>query len=1198
MLQILRSRLWWVVLGISMLGQAFGQGGATGAITGNVEDSSGAVVASADVKITNQDTGTVTRAAKTDATGSFTVNLLPVATYTVTITSTGFREAKIPDVVVRVTETTRMTAKLVPLQVLEKIEVQALVQTVETTTATTGQAIESKTIRDLPLATQNFQQLLTLSSGAQSELNASAQLGRGNVRVIVNGQREDNNNYLIEGISATDYNVAQATNIPLPNPDVVQEFKVQTSLYDASQGRNGGGNVNAILKSGTKNFHGDVYEFFRNDVMNANEYFLNNASQERPPVKQNIFGGSFGGPIGKEAQAGFFFVNYQGTRQRSGLSPGTLISTTLPVIPASVRNDATMDAALESAFDVPSIDPVIHKLLLFQSDQFGAPAGGYLFPALQGNLGDPPKAFIVSKPGKYTEDQFTATWDREFHAGNDKLSARFFFSNGEQLLPFGAGGLQASLGGTLASSISANDLNFPYDIPLNDRFLSINETHLFSPAVVNDFRFGFVRINNSLINQPPITADDLGIDRPMSNVTKSIYKFSLASFQMGPTPPADQFQIQNNYNFVDNVSWVKGSHSVRFGGEYTRVNLDKKFPQVFNGQLFFGTTPDGVSDFQHFLEGSATGSFGGGGVFNHEYRTDNYGFFVQDDWKARPDLTLNIGLRTEIMGAFHDDLCHIGNFDQFLANAGQYPFVYGKCANKLNVPGLTGAGNNTTYKNNYATGVGPRIGFAWDMLGRHTTTLRGGFGIYYVREDVGTVDQLSFQAPYLPIAGLPNNAGCLGTFFAPAGPNTPSQCLTNGANLNALPAGNVLSPDFVPCLGALQGFPGNDTTQFPNYGCADGSPGLVPSNLLFVLTVPRHFVTPSTQQWNLTVQRDLGKQWVLEIGYVGTHSLHLRETSTNIQAKLATVANPVIVTAQDGSQIPITNNTVSNGPARSNLQGVNGYGGFQIFASDAYSHYHSLQTTLSRRWGAGYFQGAYTFSKALDATSTGNTALNTAFNDESNIHNSYGLADFDRTHRLSVSYNYDLPFMRNAHGVKGTLLGNWTVSGVTIFQSGTPFSVLDSAAGSAYLATFLSFAALGADLAPGRTISSGLTHGDIHQRLNGYVDVNAFQAAPPADQAGCDADPSGAACTTRFGTLRRNIYRGPFQQNWDFSLIKHFRLTERQDLRFTADFFNLWNHANFANPTSADVENPSAFGRINSTVGTPRLIQLSLRYAF
>src|SRR5437016_9107451 len=443
-----------VLLGWFLATLAFAQGGATGAITGTVQDPTGAVVANAEVRIVNQDTGVVTRTAKTDANGSFTAPLLPAGTYTVAVTSPGFQEGKFADIAVRVTETTRMNVRVAPLKVLEKIEVQAEVQQVETTSATTGQAIESVTIRELPLATQNFEQLLTLSTGAQSDLNASAQLGRGNVRVIVNGQREDNNNYLIEGISATDYNVAQATNIPLPNPDVIQEFKVQTSLYDASQGRNGGGNVNAILKSGTKTFHGDVYEFFRNDALNANEYFLNRAAQARPAVKQNIFGGSFGGPIGKEAQAGFFFVNYQGTRQRSGLSPGTLISTTLPVIPASVRNDATMDAQLEAAFNVPSIDPVVHKLLLFQSNQFGAPAGGYLFPALQGTLGDT-KQFIVSKPGKYTEDQFTANWDREFHGGNDKLSARFFFSNGEQLLPFGAGGLQASLGGTLASSISA-----------------------------------------------------------------------------------------------------------------------------------------------------------------------------------------------------------------------------------------------------------------------------------------------------------------------------------------------------------------------------------------------------------------------------------------------------------------------------------------------------------------------------------------------------------------------------------------------------------------------------------------------------------------------------------------------------------------------------------------------------------------------
>src|SRR5712692_638780 len=365
-----------VAMGMALLAallsgaRANAQGGATGAIGGAVLDTTGGAISGAEVQIINNSTASVVRKLPTNADGEFVAPLLPPGTYSVVVNKSGFGEAKVAGIEVHVTETTRVTITLKPGAVSEKVEISAQVTSVETTSAVTGESIGPTTIRELPLATQNYQQLLTLSTGAQSELNASAQLGRGNVRVIVNGQREDNNNYLIEGISATDYNVAQATNVPLPNPDVIQEFKVQTSLYDASQGRNGGGNVNAILKSGTKTFHGDVYEFFRNDVLNANEYFLNRAGQPRPSVKQNIFGGSFGGPLGKDAKLGFFFVNYQGTRQRSGLSPGTFMSTTLPVLP-SVRDDATLDATLESAFGVPSIDPVIHKLLLFKSSQFG-----------------------------------------------------------------------------------------------------------------------------------------------------------------------------------------------------------------------------------------------------------------------------------------------------------------------------------------------------------------------------------------------------------------------------------------------------------------------------------------------------------------------------------------------------------------------------------------------------------------------------------------------------------------------------------------------------------------------------------------------------------------------------------------------------------------------------------------------------------
>ncbi len=222
---------------------------------------------------------------------------------------------------------------------------------------------------------------------------------------------------------------------------------------------------------------------------------------------------------------------------------------------------------------------------------------------------------------------------------------------------------------------------------------------------------------------------------------------------------------------------------------------------------------------------------------------------------------------------------------------------------------------------------------------------------------------------------------------------------------------------------------------------------------------------------------------------------------------------------------------------------------------------------------------------------------NTAFNDESSLANSRGLSDFDRTHRFVISYRYDLPFFQGATGAKRALLTGWAVSGISVFQSGTPFSVLDSSAGTAYIGGGLQSGTVGAQLAPGGSIAAGLTRGSISDRVNnGYLNASNFTTAPLADPAGCALDPN--ACTTAFGNLGRNIYRGPFQQNWDFSLIKNFKFGERQSLRFTTDFFNIWNHANFANPAVTDVENPSAFGKIFSTVGTPRLIQFSLRYAF
>ena len=365
---------------------------------------------------------------------------------------------------------------------------------------------------------------------------------------------------------------------------------------------------------------------------------------------------------------------------------------------------------------------------------------------------------------------------------------------------------------------------------------------------------------------------------------------------------------------------------------------------------------------------------------------------------------------------------------------------------------------------------------------------------------------------------------------------------------------------------------------------------------LFVLEVPRNFVVPNTQQWNLTLQQTLGKSWVLEVGYVGTRGMHLRETRDGIQSVNASPSNPFAVTDVNGNTYPITDNTFSNAIARTPAPGLNGYSGYQLFANDAYSIYHSLQTTLSRRWGNNYVQAAYTFSKNIDATSSGNTAFNTAYNDQSNINASRGLSDFNRPHRLSVSYAYDLPLFRQSTGLLHAALAGWALSGVTIIQSGTPFSILDSGAGTAFLGQG-STPLLGASLAPGASIASGLTSGSIQSRaVNGYLNASAFAPAPLLYPTQCANDPN--YCTTGFGDLGRNIYRGPREQNWDASLIKHFQIGEHQDLRFTADFFNLWNHPNFANPAVTDIEAGPSFGKILNSTGTPRLIQFSLRWAF
>ncbi len=1179
-----------------LAGMMFAQGGATGAIGGVVQDASGAVIANAKVNIENEATGEVLRQVQSDSSGLFTATLLPVGTYTVEVNATGFPVTKFPGVVVRITETTRMTAVVKVSSVKEVVEVQSQVEQVNTTDATTGQSLGSQTITDLPLATRNFQQLLTLSSGASSDLNGAAQLGRGQVYIHVNGGREDNNNYLIDGITVADYAFGELTFTPLPSPDAIQEFKVSTSLYDATQGRNGGGNINASLKSGTNHFHGDLWEYFRNTSLDANDYFLG-----KVVIKQNIFGGDIGGPIGPGAKLGYFYFNLQGTRQRSGDSPGTYINTSIPYVPLVDRQSASAMAA--DCGVTTTVDPVAFNLLAFKSNQFGAGAGGYLFPLPTNAPTNTPCGtsvpFLVTQPGKFSDNQFTANWDREFRGGKDRISERFFWSNSTTFQPFGADSYGIQTGGQPGT----NNLNFPLDIPLHSRFGSVTETHIFSNTLINEFRFGVNIISDRLNNQPPVTNAQVGINLPTSvgvngqSGDPNIYRLQFDTFGFGAYPTQLQSALSDNYTWVDTVSWTRGPHQLRFGGEADRVAMRRSLPIADNGLIFFvsGATAYG-SDFQSFLAGAPLLGEGGGGLGNHDYRIPGYAWFAQDDYRASKTLTLNLGFRNEFLGAPYDKLCHTGNTDPSLAISTGQPYIYPKCISKFGLSGITGTLNPAGLNNEYATVWEPRIGFAYDVGGHHTTSIRGGYGIYSVREDLGAVDNLAIVPPTYPfLVGFLPGADSLTNLFA-----------SSAAFPNGVPAlGANPTQTYVPTAAILQsvnttvGTPCALANKAPGVGTACGGTFSGNVNGLIQLSVPLHWVVGTTQQWNFTIQRELGRDWFMELGYVGTKGSRLRSTYDPDQATLATAQNPVVVPGPGCSNIQaqgfsctISDTTTENASLRAPYIGI-APGDFEDFAPNSDSHYSALQATLAHHFGHGlYFQSAYTWAKSIDDVSTASVAFLTRVNDQNDARASRGLSDFDRRQRFVTSGVYQLPFFANSSGATKTALGGWEASGVIVLQSGAPITVYDPAGGTAY--ALASTPSSTATFTPGFGCANAPSHGSPEARLANWVNPLAYTPDPLAPTLS-NGSPSDA---TVYGDTPRNCIIGPPQKNVDFTLDKTFKLGERQNIRFRADFFNLFNHPSFQIPALAAVSSAGGSAPITSTVGTPRLIQFSLKYGF
>src|SRR5208282_1818094 len=722
-----------VILAIALgaAGRANGQTATTGQILGEVTDTHGSAVGGAKVALISEAGGK--REAVTSSAGRYGFSLLAPGKYRLEVSASGFALAKVGDVVVKITETTSVDVSLHVASQQEVITVEAAPPLVQTEDAARGTVIDQTEIRQLPLPTRNFQQLLTLTTGTSGPVQNSSELGRGAAPIYVDGMRATSNSVVINGIDANSIGTGSTPNLAVPATDSLQEFIVQTSQYDASQGRVAGGVVAAVTKSGTDQYHGNVYEFFRNDALNANNFFLNAAHVSRPTYKRNQFGGTFGGPMVKDKL--WFFVSYQGSREVNGTSLLNSVGTVF--VPGDLSNDrseATLDA-LAAAYGVAACTPATTGCLqtFNPTADFLLKAklanGQYVIPSAPNpvpNPGTPVGAVPTPVVGisRFHEDQFNTNLDYQFTPKN-RLSAKFFAANNPatQAL-FDLFGLANALpvpgfGGT------AN---------LNQRVLSLDDTHVFTSHVVNDARFGFGFISTGSSPQEPFTAAQLGITSPLGNLFPGMPEINVANyFDLGANPFSDNGGIEKTYSLGDTLSWQKGRHSLKFGVEYKHHDLNAFFNLYTRGQIFYaGLLGDPFGEFLGAGLSAPTGvpladlTIMGSGVNNRDVQAWDMGGFANDDWKVTNRLTVTLGLRYDYFGPFTEAQGRFVGFDPSLLQTAVIPgFPAGD--NTAILGGFVQAGNATNPlpgvpkvqdslvapdKNNFA----PRLGFAWQPL--------------------------------------------------------------------------------------------------------------------------------------------------------------------------------------------------------------------------------------------------------------------------------------------------------------------------------------------------------------------------------------------------------------------------------------------------------------------------------------------------
>ncbi len=1133
-------------------GFALAQSAGTGAIAGVVSDPTGALIANAEIRITNTATGE-THLIQSSSGGRYTAALLQPGIYNLTVSKSGFRDANYTHEVVNVSQTEALDIVLSVGSASQTVQVSAGNLQPQTQTSSLGAVTSGEQLQSLPLVTRNFVQVIALSPGVNSEVTNAATLGRGDSQQSLSaaGSSIQDNNFEMNGVEVNDVQGSGTFSggNPIPNPDAIQEFNVQTIAYDPSYGHNSGANVNVVTRGGSNQFHGSAFEFFRNTAMNANDFFLKQVNGPRPVLQQNQFGFTFGSPIVRNKVT--FFTAYQGTRQANGYSGTCLSSFSEPALTANNRTAAGLGALLAGQSGIAGTGGGANVIQADGSNispqaiatlNFKLPNGQYMVPNAQAiNTGatNPAAAgkVVLSQTCPFNEDQYMANadWDQ---SAKSTWQERFFFVNSHSTLTLNPAGL----GGGAVPGFATNN-------PNHFRNFTLTNSYVFSPRLLNQAAIGYNRIVAATEQSTPFAWSDLGVSAPEGpdiddNVLPQLAV--VGAFGLGGNGQ-ENINVQNQYSIVDNLSFTKGRHSLRFGGG---IDLDQV---AYDKYRFYG----GIQflSFADFLLGRPAGSAATGGngtpysnvfenldvpgVLDRNFDIYNYDFYIQDDVQLTRRFVLNAGFRYERLGgmeevngrnantnfaALNPDPPATGTLEGFEV-AGNYPGTP--------PPGVTVLhGSKLAYSGDGQNTINPRIGFSWQLPGTDRVVFRGGYGVFHQALSGQPTVQLIFQQPWaaLRVQVQPTTA----SFASPFQPAPPS------------------FPTFLPY-----------------------SPTTLESGTAFAQNIR----PPVIQRYSLNTQAQVAKNTILELGFIGSRHEHLIVITSPDQALYASPGSPLR---------GVTTNTIANITQRLPVLGF-GPASYNQIQSTGQGWYNALAASLTRRFANGLqFLASYTWAKDLTTaqSAVNNITAGSELGNQLDLAHNYGPDNFIRPQRFVFSGAYQMSSLSGRNTLMKGALGSWMLSGVVTLQNGHLLTVTGVNSNNV-LGIASDFAELSGTCTPAQYVTPGAIKNKIHD----YVNASCFTGTYPI--VGADGIATG------FGNSRPGIVQGPGQYNVDTAVSKKFGLrwpNEATNFEFRAEAFNLLNTPQFSDPDMGQTD--STFGAIQTSAVAPRILQLALKVNF